>query len=1141
MESAAGIGGLIKTVLALQQEEIPRHLHFHQPNSHIAWEEIPVVVAAENTPWPKGSRRRIAGVSSFGFSGTNAHVVLEEAPPQQEQEIAVERPYHLLTLSAKSEEVLKELAARYADHLGTHKELAIGDVCYTANVGRQHHGWRAAVVARTIDELKEKLAEMEGQEVKGEQPRVVFEFPDEEWDPGSVREMWSSWGIEPAAAGGSPNGDGNEVIVTISPQEATWERLLTRLGELYVQGLAVDWAGFDRDYPRRHVILPTYPFQRRRFWPSEIGTTKKSHVKRAGHPLLGQRLHSAVPRKEIEFETHDTVFRSAISPPAIFLEMALAAAFEVTHSSSLVLEDITIHRSIFLPKTETKDIRLVLTPQDAASYSFQILSRASEIEDDQPSWTLHASGNVQTEHRSPKSHRHDLAQLRAEMPERALVRLQIPEESMCDAPAYWLHPLLLDGCFQAVAAALGAAARENTYTPVAVRRLSFYSRPALTSWSYAQLQPGGTGDVILLDSTGEGIAELEGIQLKQIEPFKDWLYEVEWRLGPAAIEVESGIRLQGRWLILADEQGVGEQLAELLRLEGEVCTVAFAGDIERLVESTGGDDLRGVVHLWSLDTEDSGGLTAEKLMSASERNCGSALYLVQALARRTTSQSPRLCLVTRGVQPVGTNSQPLSVAQSLLSGLAKTIGREHPEMRCLTVDLDASRNEDDSRTLFRELWPRASDGEGRVAYRGGKRYVSRLINRQQQADLRHLALRPDATYLITGATGGIGLHVAEWMVNQGARHLVMVARSAAGDKAQKSFEKLRNAGAEVVEVQADVSDPDQVDGVLGHIRNSMPKLRGIMHCAGVFEDSLLIDHKWEFFEKVFAAKVMGAWNLHVLTQRQPLDFLVFFSSAASLFGAAGQANYVAANEFMDILAHHRQRQGMAGLSINWGPWAGTGMAEAVTETRRSQWTAMGLELLDPEKALTAMDYLLHQNSAQVAVLNANWPRLRQQFSTGAIPPFLSSIAAASSQPAIYEYNFRQQLAAAPALDRKSLLAAQVRAKVAKVLGLDPPESVDPKRGFFDLGLDSLASMELRNELQALLGCTLSSTLTFRYPTVEALVNHLAHDVFGLETAAVSQNGLVKHRELLDDAGPGSQEALDIRIAKELQALEGLLN
>jgi NAD(P)-dependent dehydrogenase (short-subunit alcohol dehydrogenase family)/SAM-dependent methyltransferase len=614
-------------------------------------------------------------------------------------------------------------------------------------------------------------------------------------------------------------------------------------------------------------------------------------------------------------------------------------------------------------------------------------------------------------------------------------------------------------------------------------------------------------------------------------------------------------RAPRRWLILADEGGVGAALATQLRERGDPCRLLYAapgpadararvaadrpGPLAEAIATAGPVD--AVVHLWSLDTASPDPLTPASLRAGCAHSCGSALHLTQALLAHRPP--PRLYLVTRGAQPVDSHAGNLALVQAPIGGLAKTIAREHPDFRSVAIDLDP-RESAPAAALFDEICSAANDREEQIALRRGVRYVSRLVSKRADDGAPPVTLVPNATYLVTGATRGIGLKVARWMSDHGARHLLLLARRPADDTAAQTVLELQKTGTDVRLVQGDVADMAHVRDVLNAVRQSPWPLKGVIHCAGVFQDKLLADHRWELFDEVFAAKISGSWNLHALTLDMELDFFVMFSSAAALFGATGLANYVAANEFMDRLAQQRAKQNLPALSVNWGPWLGTGMAQAVTAKRASQWTSAGIEQFSSHAALRALEYLMGLKATQAAVVKANWSRVRDQFARDMEPRFLELVSTDGPAIKTATHDFRTALEAAAPVDRRALLTSHVRGVIARVLGLDSSDSLDPRQGLFDAGLDSLTTMELRNQLQASLGCTLGATFAFMYPNLDALVNHLATEQLGLEDTKKLECGDVQPQVASPVPAPhsvDSAESLDLRIARELEALESLLN
>ncbi|NEO96968.1 MAG: SDR family oxidoreductase, partial [Moorea sp. SIO3G5] len=309
--------------------------------------------------------------------------------------------------------------------------------------------------------------------------------------------------------------------------------------------------------------------------------------------------------------------------------------------------------------------------------------------------------------------------------------------------------------------------------------------------------------------------------------------------------------------------------------------------------------------------------------------------------------------------------------------------------------------------------------------------------------------------------------------------------------AVKKLTELEQAGAEVVVEKADVSQWDSMQRVFDKINQSSIPLAGVVHAAGTLSDGVLPNQSWSSFQKVMAPKVQGAWNLHQFTKNQQLDFLVLFSSIASLFGAPGQGNYSAANRFLDSLAYYRRSMGLPGLSINWGAFSQVGMAvDRGADVRSKQY---GLGVMTPTQMLESLELVISSSNVEVVVTPIDWSALLEQARKWPLLTDWQEMTTTISQEKS-KSEFLQQLEKATASERRELLVSIVRTQVAKVLGMSNGESIGLEEGFFDLGMDSLTSVELRNKLQTTLRCSIPSTLAFDYPTVGKLVDYLNQDL-----------------------------------------------
>jgi acyl transferase domain-containing protein/acyl-CoA synthetase (AMP-forming)/AMP-acid ligase II len=1277
-QAAAGVAGVIKMVQAMRHETMPRTLHVDAPTPHVDWSAGAVRLLTEEVGWPRGERRRRAAVSSFGVSGTNAHVILEEgtaddtAPPAE-----TGGPVPWL-LSAKSERALHAQAERLRAHVDAHPELSVVDIAHTL-AGRAALPHRAAVIGRTRSDLLGGLTALPAAPAPVAEDRIAFLFPGQgsewvgmalelldssrafaetmaecgqalsafvDWDPRamladenalarvdvvqpvlwatmvSLAAAWRSFGVRPDAVVGHSQGeiaaacvagvlsleDGARVValrsrallelsglggmvwvglpvdevaarlvdglsiaavngpsavvvsgdlaalavfeaglsadrvlrwrvpgvdfaahsvhveriedelatvlapvtprtaevpwystvdrrwldgaeadaaywyrnlrqtvwfasatdellaqdcrafVEVSPHpvltvgmgqsldeaEATaavvgtlrredggWSRMLASAAELHAAGAAVDWAAAFDGVEARHVDLPTYPFQRSRYWREAAPRAAAGlGLDPAEHPLLGAVVDLAdggavlTGRLSLGAQpwlAEHAIFGTVVCPATAFVELALHAGNQV---GCQVLDELTLHAPLTLPASG--GVRLQVSVSAAGESGDRSLSIATRTGAEE-AWIRHATGVLNPRPAFPaaagKRPPADAAPVAmadwygrlaesgvdygpAFQVLRAVSRhgddvfaeIVLPEAA---GDSFALHPALLDAALQAWLCA--------TQDPGEVRmpfvwtgtRLHATGASAVHAW--LSPAPAGGVSVLLTDQAGVAVASVEALTLRPVS--------VEHLPGS-----HDGALFAERWVAAEPAPAADFSVVDSL---SELSSVAVVPPVAVFVPGWDGPG---------------------SVLAAT----GHVLELVREWLGDERWVASRLVVVTR----------PNDLVGAAVRGLLRSALAEHPG-RFGVVELDEPAR----------LAEALAVGEPEVAVRGSGVCVPRLV----RADIPARPPVWDGTVLVTGASGGLGALVARHLVEaHGVRRLVLVSRSGG---------RVEGLDADVRSVACDVGDRDALAAVLADIG---PELRGVIHAAGVVDDGVVESLSRKQLARVLRPKVDGAWHLHELTRDLDLSAFVLFSSAAGVLGVPGQANYAAANAFLDELARLRRAEGLPGLSLAWGLWdVADGMGGRLDEVsrRRVERSTKPLSVVDGlrlfDAACASDEAVLLPARLDVASLRTGPRRVAARASTA---PAAESLA--------------ERLAALGAEDQTSLLLDLVRRKAASVLGHESAGAIQAGQTFKELGFDSLTGVELRNALSAAIGIRLPATLVFDYPTGTALAGFL---------------------------------------------------
>jgi acyl transferase domain-containing protein/acyl carrier protein/NAD(P)-dependent dehydrogenase (short-subunit alcohol dehydrogenase family) len=833
---------------------------------------------------------------------------------------------------------------------------------------------------------------------------------------------------------------------------------------------------------------------------------------------------------------------AVLLPASAYVELALAAARGAGFQEPVAVEGLTLHRALPLERGPVV-VQTTLSAADGDVRTLRVHSRSASTVDG--SWTLHASGRLRPAPRERPA-APDLAgaavRCLEQLPAPLFYQL-LAAQGLGYGPAFrgvqevWRGDgealgivdaprgggpegvALLDAALQLVGAAAGLApgveAGGGPFVPSAIGAVRRWPAPASPTRAHVRTTSAGDGqvraDLVLLDPEGLPCLEVEGLELRRLgSPPRPaagqaaaatlHLYEPRWRERPLPPAAASDRPRQGRWLVLTDQGGLGHRLLqelEALGLDVAACVPGAAfgrtstGELrvdpadpehyQRLVDQVaGGGPLAGVVHLWALDPPPRGLGVGWFAFPAA---C--VLHLIRALSFAVGGAVPRLLVATRGCQP-GPDGGVADPLPATLWGLLKSVPIENPLLQLCCVDLDPATTDPGGAAaqLLAEL--AAERPEAEVVWRGARRFVRRLAALDEcPASAGGMPVHADATYVITGGTGGLGLLVAGRLVERGARHLALLARHADPPVARPAIAALRRAGAGVTVVAVDAGDREALAEALAAMRASGPPLRGVVHAAGVIQDVALLDMPVGALEAVLAPKVLGGWNLHELTVGDPLDWLVLFSSAAGVLGSPGQANYAAANAYLDALAHHRRARGLPATSIDWGPWAEVGMAAGTAETSEGRRLRTAVSAIAPGEGLDMLERLLGSERAAAVVLPFDLRDLLQFYPAGAGTAFFEEIAGAevrALKSTVMASSARPDLPSRYLAPRNGL-ERRIVAIWQKSLGIEPVGVLD---SFFELGGDSVFGNQILVEINRALGVTIDPERAFQDLTVAHL-------------------------------------------------------
>ncbi len=938
------------------------------------------------------------------------------------------------------------------------------------------------------------------------------------------------------------------VLGSLRRGEGGPERFLRSLGEAWVRGVSVDWRTMLGAVEVPAVSLPTYAFQRRRHWLDGLGTgvadLAAAGQSPTGHPLLsavvglaegdGRLLTGRLSVQSQPWVADHAVVGMVLVPGTTFVEIALRAGLEVgcgvllelVHEAPLVLsEQRGVQLQVSLGKLDERaqrSVAIFTRPERAPG-------GAGESEAEQTSegehWTCHGRG-ILSAASEPSMEDSALSEQAAAFAcgawpppgaepvpveelydffagagleygpaffgmraawrrgEDAFTEVRLPDGH--DGHAFGVHPALLDAVLQGGGVHMMGeqAPGAHTVMPFAWSRACLYTRGVSSVRARIRRVKPGVMSVVVADEYGQPVAAVESVTVRRVSTERiaglggarnDSLFCPEWvKLNGGESSV--GAARSGAHVLLGDHAPV---IRDMMQASAHADLQALLAAVEEL----GRAPARVLVDFTAGGSREHLSIPIPGMRQTLER----ALSLVQGWLAEERLASSQLVFLTSGALAATPGEDVSDLACSSLWGLIRSAQSEHPE-RFALLDIDEMQGAG-------ELLSRAlAVPEPQLALRGGELLAARVGRTGPPADRPAERLGQSGTVLITGGTGALGALLARHLVvTHEARHLLLVSRRGSqAPNAEKLRAELEELGAEVTLAGCDASDREQLAELIATIPGERP-LSAVVHAAGVLDDGVIDSLTPDRLNAVLAPKADAAWHLHELTKSLDLSAFIMFSSTTGTLGGPAQANYAAANSFLDALVAHRRAHGLPATSLAWGWWAAAeGMAGELSDTDRARMERSGMLAISAEEGMRLFDEAMAIDEPVVMPMRLDMTAMRARARGGFVAPLLRGLVKMPSaqQTDAMRGSLARRLANTRESDRERVVLELVREEVAAVLGHSSGDAIDALRAFNELGFDSLTAVELRNRLSLLSGVTLPATLVFDYPTSAALGDFL---------------------------------------------------
>ncbi|MCY8320675.1 amino acid adenylation domain-containing protein [Bacillus inaquosorum] len=1073
LDTAAGLAGCIKVVMSLYHQELAPSLNYKVPNPNTDLSSSPFYVVDQKKTLSRDIKTHRAALSSFGLGGTNTHAIFEQYKRDSDKR-KIDGTC-IIPISAKNKERLQEYVQdilAYLERTGL-EDGQLHDFAYTLQVGREEMEHRVAFTADHVNELKQKLTDfingktaIEGcfQGSKHNDREILWLTEDE--DSAELIRKWMAKGK------------------------------VNKLAEIWSKGAHMDWMQLYKGERPYRMSLPTYPFAKERYWPSQDDRKPSGQISGnqteigSIHPLLHQNTSDFSEQKFSsvftgeEFFLRDHVVRGKpVLPGVAYLEMAHAAIKQATGSNNGQGVRIRLNHTVWVQPVvvdeHSAQVDIGLFPEEDGKITFEIYSTQEDGADP----VIHSQGSVElvSAAETPVT---DLAEISRRCGKgkmspgqfyeegrrrgmfhgpafqgiknvdignrEVLAQLKLPEIVSGTKEQFVLHPSIMDSALQtATICIMQELTDQKLILPFALEELEVIKGCSSAMWAYARLSDsdlsGGIvqkADIDVLDESGNVCVRIKGFSTRVLEgevhsskPHERLMLEPVWREQNGGYEDEDLSFAEHIVVLFETERSVTDSIASNMK-DARVITLNEAkGHIAERYQCY-------MQHIF-------------ELMQSKIREHSAGRIIIQAIV-------------------------PLKKEKQLfagVSGLFKTAELEFSKLTAQVIEIEKPEEMNDLHLKLKDDSRRPADKQ--IRYEAGNRFVKGWREMAlPSANELHMPWRDEGIYLITGGAGSLGLLFAKEIANQTVRStIVLTGRSVLSERKENELKALRSMGAEVVYREADVSDQRAVRRLMEEIKEKYGTLNGIIHGAGSIKDHFIVHKTKEEFQEVLQPKVSGLLHVDECSKDFPLDFFILFSSVSGCLGNAGQADYAAANTFMDAFAAYRsslaasKKRFGSTISFNWPLWEEGGMQVGAEEEKRMLKT-MGMVPMPTDSALRAFYQGIASDKPQVFVMEGQLQKMKQK---------LLSAETTSKR--------KGQKNADQAHGQTQKLEASLIEMVGAILKVNT-DDIDVNTELSEYGFDSVTFTVFTNKINEAYQLELAPTIFFEYGSIQSLAEYL---------------------------------------------------